>query len=73
MQEYWDDAWANSYQEYDCDVQAVMDGLDVDRDGPRKPLIPPKHIREALVQAEHSRARVGSYSHNPGIYSKSTR
>jgi len=34
MQEYWNPMWANSYQEgVDCDVDEVMDGLDISRDG----------------------------------------
>ena len=31
--EYWDPMWAQSFKGDDCDVQEVMDGLDIDRTG----------------------------------------
>jgi phosphatidylserine/phosphatidylglycerophosphate/cardiolipin synthase-like enzyme len=31
--EYWNPVWEASYTGEDCDVQQVMDGLDIDRDG----------------------------------------
>ena len=33
MEEYWTPMWTYSYTGEDCDVQEVMDGLDIDRDG----------------------------------------
>jgi phosphatidylserine/phosphatidylglycerophosphate/cardiolipin synthase-like enzyme len=33
MDEYWIPLWTTSYTADDCDVQAVMDGLEFDRDG----------------------------------------
>mmetsp|Transcript_16631 Transcript_16631/g.27566 ORF Transcript_16631/g.27566 Transcript_16631/m.27566 type:complete len:580 (+) Transcript_16631:78-1817(+) len=33
MDEYWHPLWSASYTPDDCDVQAVMDGLKIDRDG----------------------------------------
>jgi phosphatidylserine/phosphatidylglycerophosphate/cardiolipin synthase-like enzyme len=33
MAEYWTPLWNSSYTGEDCDVQTVMDGLDIDRDG----------------------------------------
>jgi len=33
LDEYWHPMWEASYNEADCDVDAVMDGLDIDRDG----------------------------------------
>jgi phosphatidylserine/phosphatidylglycerophosphate/cardiolipin synthase-like enzyme len=33
MEEYWNPMWTHSYRKEDCDVQAVMDGLAIDRDG----------------------------------------
>jgi phosphatidylserine/phosphatidylglycerophosphate/cardiolipin synthase-like enzyme len=33
MEEYWNPMWAFSYTADDCDVDEVMDGLDIDRDG----------------------------------------
>lgn len=33
MAEYWNPMWAQSYTGEDCNVDAVMDGLDIDRDG----------------------------------------
>lgn len=32
MEEYWDKIWKYSYTGNDCDVDAVMDGLEIDRD-----------------------------------------
>jgi len=34
MSEYWKPMWAQSYNGQDCDVDAVMNGLDIDRNGP---------------------------------------
>jgi len=33
MEEYWTPMWQNSYSEADCDVDEVMEGLDIDRNG----------------------------------------
>lgn len=33
LSEYWDPMWEASYTKDDCDVEMVMDGLDIDRDG----------------------------------------
>lgn len=33
LHEYWEPMWAASYTEEDCDVDEVMDGLDIERDG----------------------------------------
>ena len=33
MDEYWNIMWKHSYTGTDCNVQAVMDGLDINRDG----------------------------------------
>eukprot|EP00929_Paragymnodinium_shiwhaense_P060862 TRINITY_DN30385_c0_g2_i1.p1 TRINITY_DN30385_c0_g2~~TRINITY_DN30385_c0_g2_i1.p1 ORF type:complete len:587 (-),score=102.44 TRINITY_DN30385_c0_g2_i1:193-1953(-) len=33
MNEYWNPCWRESYTEADCDVDKVMDGLDISRDG----------------------------------------
>lgn len=33
MGEYWNPLWEQSYTENDCDIQKVMDGLGIDRDG----------------------------------------
>lgn len=33
MAEYWTPMWENSHTGEDVDVDAVMDGLDIDRDG----------------------------------------
>ena len=33
MEEFWNPLWAVSYTGQDCDVQRVMDGLALDRDG----------------------------------------
>jgi hypothetical protein len=33
--EYWDPMWKTSHLKDDCDVQAVMDGLNIDRSAPQ--------------------------------------
>jgi len=33
MESFWNPLWKVSYDREDCDVQAVMEGLEVDRDG----------------------------------------
>ena len=33
IEEYWDPMWSASYTGEDCDVDEVMDGLEIDRDG----------------------------------------
>lgn len=33
LEDFWNPLWKSSYTELDCDVQEVMDGLDIDRDG----------------------------------------
>uniref|UniRef100_A0A7S3Q235 PLD phosphodiesterase domain-containing protein n=1 Tax=Chaetoceros debilis TaxID=122233 RepID=A0A7S3Q235_9STRA len=33
LEDFWNPLWKSSYTETDCDVQEVMDGLDIDRDG----------------------------------------
>jgi len=37
LQEYWHPMWQSSYTQEDCNVQEVMDGLDIDRDGEEGP------------------------------------
>ena len=34
-EQYWDQMWKTSFLKDDCDVQAVMDGLDIDRSAPQ--------------------------------------
>ena len=34
--EYWDEMWKVSYTQEDCDVDDVMDGLNINRDAPSK-------------------------------------
>lgn len=46
--DYWDPMWACSYREEDCNVDAVMDGLKVDR-GPAKKSKLTKAQREACM------------------------
>jgi len=36
LEQYWNLAWENSYQEDDTDITEVMDGLGVDREGSKK-------------------------------------
>jgi phosphatidylserine/phosphatidylglycerophosphate/cardiolipin synthase-like enzyme len=50
MDEYWNPIWEASYTEEDCDVQQVMDGLDIDRDG-EKAMFPTAEQRMQQEQA----------------------
>jgi phosphatidylserine/phosphatidylglycerophosphate/cardiolipin synthase-like enzyme len=50
MDEYWKPVWEASYTGEDCDVQQVMDGLDIDRDG-EKPMFPTAEQRKQQEQA----------------------
>jgi phosphatidylserine/phosphatidylglycerophosphate/cardiolipin synthase-like enzyme len=52
MDEYWNPIWEASYTGEDCDVQQVMDGLDIDRDG-EKPMFP---TAEQRIQQEQAAA-----------------
>lgn len=45
--EYWDPMWAASYTGEDVDVQEVMDGLDIDRDGEDPANVSHKQLVEA--------------------------
>ena len=47
-EEYWDPIWENSYADgADVDVQEVMDGLDIDRDGEDPANVSPEQLAEA--------------------------
>jgi len=46
-EEYWDPMWKHSYTGKDVDVQAVMDGLDIDRDGENPDNVSPEQKAEA--------------------------
>ena len=46
-EEYWDPLWKYSYTGEDVDVQAVMDGLDIDRDGKDPDKCSPEELQEA--------------------------
>lgn len=45
--EYWDPMWAASYTGEDVDVQEVMDGLNIDRDGEDPSNLSPEQLAEA--------------------------
>ena len=46
-EEYWDPLWKHSYTGEDVDIQAVMDGLDIDRDGKNPDDCSPEELEEA--------------------------
>jgi hypothetical protein len=54
MDEYWNPMWKQSYLGTDCDVQEVMDGLDVDRDGDDVEYATKEQLAQAHVQAAKS-------------------
>ena len=45
--EYWDPLWKHSFTGKDVDVQAVMHGLDIDRDGQNPDDCSPEQLEEA--------------------------
>jgi phosphatidylserine/phosphatidylglycerophosphate/cardiolipin synthase-like enzyme len=53
MDEYWNLMWAASFTGQDCDVQEVMDGLAIDRDG-EQPIFFTTEQREMRKQAASS-------------------
>ena len=65
MEEYWNPMWKHSYTGEDVDVDAVMDGLDIDRDG-EDPSEIDDETKELMKQAELANAGIG----NSGLYEK---
>lgn len=64
MEEYWIPMWASSFTGEDVDVDAVMDGLDIDRDG-ADPSEIDDDTKEQMKIAELANAGGG---HNPDLY-----
>jgi len=59
MNEYWIPMWANSYQEdRDCNVDEVMDGLDIDRNGESNVFASTAEKEEVYMQA------AGNFGHS---------
>ena len=50
MAEYWSPMWDASFKEIDCDVNDVMDGLDIDRDG-EDPATASEETKQMMVLA----------------------
>lgn len=59
MEEYWNPMWKYSYTGEDCDVQEVMDGLDIDRDG-EDPSNIDDDTKKLMKQAEMANAGKGT-------------
>lgn len=59
MDEYWHPMWKYSYTDEDCDVQEVMDGLDIDRDG-EDPKKASEETKKLMAQAEKANMGVAS-------------
>ena len=59
MDEYWNPMWKHSHTGEDLDVDAVMDGLDIDRDGADASDLDDE-MKEKMKQAELANAGVGS-------------
>jgi phosphatidylserine/phosphatidylglycerophosphate/cardiolipin synthase-like enzyme len=51
--DYWDVMWKYSYTGEDVDVQEVMDGLEIDRDGADPSTLTPKQRAEAAKKTSH--------------------
>lgn len=52
--EYWDPMWEVSYTRDDCDVDAVMDGLEIDRSAPSKVELTKLQIKQAKERTRAS-------------------
>jgi phosphatidylserine/phosphatidylglycerophosphate/cardiolipin synthase-like enzyme len=57
MEEYWEPMWKASYTQEDCNVQKVMDGLDISRDGETAILLT-KEKRQQLRDARRRESNV---------------
>eukprot|EP00980_Cylindrotheca_fusiformis_P016001 scaffold4703_cov108-Cylindrotheca_fusiformis.AAC.9 len=64
MNEYWNPMWKCSYNEDDCDVSAVMDGMRINR-GPAKKSKLSKEQIEACKNVVHNHNRAGVTEDNP--------
>ena len=58
MDEYWKPMWEVSHTGEDCDVQAVMDGLKIDRDGETKYFL----SAEEKIAAQKAQVQTGARS-----------
>jgi phosphatidylserine/phosphatidylglycerophosphate/cardiolipin synthase-like enzyme len=58
MDQFWNPLWKTSFQNNDVNVEHVMDGLDIDREGERK-VLPGKKSRKELREAEKWQAGAG--------------
>lgn len=67
MDEYWNPMWNASYTGEDCDVQTVMDGLEIDRDG--EPITMMEYAKQ-VKQEESARMSNNFSSANPSFYGK---
>lgn len=52
--QYWDPMWETSAADDDCDVQEVMDGLDIDRDAPNKVDMTKTQLEQIKVKLQAS-------------------
>jgi len=67
LSEYWDPMWKTSYTGDDCDVQEVMDSLDIERDGDDV-----NHISEEKRKLMEDAKPVENYcASNPDFYAAS--
>jgi len=63
LAEYWNPMWKASYTGDDCDVQDVMDGLDIERDGEDV-----KHISEEIQKLIGKEKAVENFAGNPNFF-----
>lgn len=68
IESYWNPLWQASYTGEDCDVQAVMDGLDIDRDGETVNYLSPTAAMAQMEAAAQAGAMKGNSSST--LYSK---
>ena len=66
MDEYWNPMWAQSFTGEDCDVDRVMNGLEIDRDGEKVSYFQTAEQRKQLNQAAALQTGMGKALHASG-------
>lgn len=61
MEEYWNPMWASSFTGEDCNVDKVMDGLNINRDGEPSSVWTDDHLAEATATMAHGNMDTGYY------------
>jgi len=66
LEDYWEPMWKASYTGDDCDVDEVMDGLNIERDGDDE-----KHMSDDTKRLLEEGKAVENFAGNPDFFTKS--